>query len=54
MGNWRKAMRKITIEIELDNDDEATYKNICAELVVEDFLKPLIGFRVVSDSYPPE
>ena len=38
-------MRKITIEIEVSDE----YVDVCAELVVEDFLRPQIGFTVVTD-----
>ena len=50
-------MRTIKIEFNIPSEYEDDYSDVCADIVVEDFLKPEIGFRVLYDSKlakPPE
>ena len=43
-------MRTIKIEFNIPDEYEDDYSDVCADIVVEDFLKPEIGFRVLYDS----
>jgi hypothetical protein len=45
-------MRTITITFSVPEEVEKDYSDVCAELVVEDFFQPLIGFSVIHDSEP--
>ena len=50
-------MRTIKIEFNIPSEYEDDYSDVCADIAVEDFLKPEIGFRVIYDSKlakPPE